>query len=162
MGLGLGGTTTGLLGLERRQMMRSRKLVGFLDEDEEGRGFQSVEMVSQQSRVSGWKVLVDLFYVLSYGSLARTIPLLQSSDCCVDHLIVRRVFGTEGDGHGGDRETERERKEIPNLGNRERLGHLIFILGIVSDIIMMSALDFLLRIAMPFPNQAVFILSKTF
>ena len=78
MGLGLGRTTTGLLGLERRQMMRSRKLVGFLDEDEEGRGFQSVEMVSQQSRVSGWKVLVDLFYVLSYGSLARTIFLLQS------------------------------------------------------------------------------------
>lgn len=137
MGLGLGRTTTGLLGLERRQMMRSRKLVGFLDEDEEGRGFQSVEMVSQQSRVSGWKVLVDLFYVLSYGSLARTIPLLQSSDCCVYHLIVRRVVGvgvvggghviagfdSEGDGggrrgrdrswvHGGERFENWEKERV--------------------------------------------------
>lgn len=43
-------------------------------------------MVSEKSRVSGWKVLVHLLDVLSYGTLARPIFLLESSDSCVYHL----------------------------------------------------------------------------
>lgn len=73
---------------------RSGELVGVLHHDQLACVLHPLQVLSQQGRVTLWKVRVDFFYVPSNGLLSRTLRLLQGSNSRCNHLGVRRVIVT--------------------------------------------------------------------